>query len=127
MACEPQDLITETGCLNNLLPGQLAAIQTYLLAVMADVSPDPATLLPLANCFACLNSNQLLAINTYLLCLINNNGGGGGGGGAVQVFPLTGSNTPAAVPTGGGIAYNEVGDVWIWNTTLADWEKIISA
>lgn len=50
---------------------------------------------------------------------------GGGGGSVQQVFPIAGSGSPSGVPSGGGYAYNDVGDRWIY--TSSGWEKIASA
>lgn len=55
------------------------------------------------------------------------NSGGGGGGGVGEVVKLTGSNTPGAAPaSGGGIAYNEAGDMWRYDAGTG-WVKFLSA
>lgn len=41
-----------------------------------------------------------------------------------QVYKLAGSATPSATPTGGGIAYNENADVWVWSGAV--WNKIVA-
>jgi hypothetical protein len=117
---DPQDLTTLAACFSQMNSGQLLPIQTYLLAVMAGTSTDPAVLMAASSCFACLNPNQLLAISTYLLTQIS-----GGSSALAEIYPLTGSNTPTATPAGGGLAYNEAGDVWIYSGGA--WSKILTA
>jgi len=72
VTCTTDSLNTAASCFSCLTPPQQLAIQTYLLAVKAGGSTDPATLLNSAKCFTCLTEQQLLAIQAYLLCQIVN-------------------------------------------------------
>lgn len=69
----PAELMTLAKCwLASATPEQRSAIQTYLLAVIAGGSTDPATLLAQAKCFVGLPDKTQQAIQTYLLCQIVN-------------------------------------------------------
>jgi hypothetical protein len=78
-------------------------------------------------CYGCISDKPaalLMLANTIAI----NGGTGGGGSGSGSVVPLTGSNvpTPAQAPaSGGGVAYNEVPNVWVWNATSGAWDQII--
>lgn len=86
---------------------------------MAGTSTDVNTLSLASACFSCLEPQQLLAIQTYLLTTIS----GGGSGGSTEVYALAGAATPVTVPTSGGIAYNAIGQVWVYS---GGWVLIIS-
>lgn len=67
----PSQLAADAECFTACLSTQQhLAIQTYLLALLAEVDPNPDTLAPLAKCFECLTEQQLRAIIVYLLCQV---------------------------------------------------------
>jgi hypothetical protein len=73
LSCTPSDLAAEATCFEcQLSDAQRAAIQTYLLAVIAGGSTDPQTLLTAASQFQNLSGVQLAQIQAYLLCAIVN-------------------------------------------------------
>lgn len=112
----PQAIATAASCYS-CLPDPLAAL-IYLLAQNAGVT-DPQTIATNAACYSCL-PDKMAAI-LYLL----DSGGSAGGSVGDMVF-LTGANVPVAAPASGkGIAYNEVPNVWVWNTTSARWDQIV--
>jgi len=124
VSCDPQSLSTAAGPLMSVPTGMNAALQTYLLAVMAGTSTDPLVLMPLASCFTCLSTQQLAAINTYLLCQIANGGGGGAGGG----ITCSAASDPSGVPTGNcGIWVNlSTGGLWVYNAGAGTWDQFIA-
>lgn len=72
ISCEQNDLLAAAACFaERIPPGQQAALQTYLLAVIAGGSLDPNVLLEEARCFRCADG-MLMEIQTYLLCQIAN-------------------------------------------------------
>lgn len=73
VSCEPADLAEGAKCIDQCVPpGMQTAIQTYLLAIIAGVDPDPATLVSAAKCFACIPPMKQIEIQNYLLCQILN-------------------------------------------------------
>lgn len=68
ISCTAEDLAEAAKCYACLTPKQKEAIKTYLLAVIAGGSTDPATLMEEAKCFLCLTEHQLKAIQVYLTC-----------------------------------------------------------
>jgi hypothetical protein len=93
----------------------------YLLAVQAGIM-DPQTIAENSRCYACIPDKQAAVL--YLLDQISSGGGGGSG----SVVALTGADapTPAQGPaSGGGVAYNEVPNLWVWNTTTSQWDQIV--
>lgn len=84
----------------------------------------PAEIAEQSACYACIPNSQ-----AALLFLANNiSVSGGGGGTTTSIVALTGSNapTPAQGPSsGGGVAYNEVPNLWIWNTSTSQWNQIV--
>ena len=68
--CTADALATAAKCFTCLSPADQAAVQTYLLAVIAGGSTDPATLLASAKCFTCVPDSELKRIQVYLLCAI---------------------------------------------------------
>lgn len=102
------------------IPNQGAAI-IYLLAEISGMS-DVQTIINNSACYQCIPAGLQGAIQIYLLDQI----AAGGGGGIGDIVALTGSNAPAAAPSSGrGIAYNEVPNLWIWNTTSLAWDQIV--
>jgi len=67
-SCLPQDLVNNSVCIECLDQKQQLMAQTYLLALLAGVSPNPGALLASASCFGCLSEKQLLMIQASLLC-----------------------------------------------------------
>ena len=47
------------------------AVELYLLAVIAGVSPDPSALVTASAAFQGLSTQQNASVQTYLLCQIN--------------------------------------------------------
>lgn len=73
ISCEPADLAELAKCFRCLQGDQREAVKTYLLAVIAGGSTDPATLLEAAKCFyAQIPTGMQKAVQTYLLCQIVN-------------------------------------------------------
>lgn len=99
----------------------------YLLNQLANMA-TPQELVTAARCYDCIPVGLRGAVMMYLQDAILAGGSGGCG-----IFPLTFADVPdaQAPPAGcGGIAYNEAGDVWVFNPTADPserWEKIISA
>ena len=71
MTCTAQSLTNAAKSFESLSERESLAVQTYLLAVIAGGSTDPATLLASAKCF-CLDRKKLMQIQDYLLCQIVN-------------------------------------------------------
>lgn len=114
----PQAIATGAECFS-CIPDKWAAL-IYLLATNAGVT-DPQTISTASECYTCI-PDKLAAI----LYLLDNGGGGGGGGGTGDIIALTGTNVPAAAPSSGkGIAYNEAGSMWTWDTTALSWTPIL--
>lgn len=74
VTCTTSALAEAAKCFTCLSPADHAAIQTYLLAVIAGGSTDPATLLASAKCFTCVPDGELKRIGVYLLCQAANGG-----------------------------------------------------
>jgi len=72
VTCTANSLATAAKQFESLSEAQSVAVQTYLLAVIAGGSTNPATLLAAAKCF-CLGERELMQIQDYLLCTIANN------------------------------------------------------
>lgn len=72
IVCQPNDLADLSKCFLCLTEVQREAVKTYLLAVLAGGSTDPATLMESAKCFQCLTPKQLKMLQPYLMCLIAN-------------------------------------------------------
>ena len=71
ISCTPSDLAVAAKCF--CLPsGTQQAINTYLLAVIAGGSTDPATLAIAAKNFQGIPPQILIQIQAYLLCQIVN-------------------------------------------------------
>jgi hypothetical protein len=70
MACTPEELAKAAKCFECLDPKTQNSIQTYLLAVIAGVDPDPSTLAALAKHFQAASPLQLQQMQAYLLCQI---------------------------------------------------------
>jgi len=68
--CSTSTLASNSNCFSYLDQHQQAAIQTYLLAMIAGGSTDPETLAVQAKCFECLSEKELAQIQAYLLCQI---------------------------------------------------------
>lgn len=60
------------ACFRCLSGHDLMALNTYLLAVLAEGSLDPSVLIQAAACFKCLSEMELLQVQAYLLCQLNN-------------------------------------------------------
>jgi len=74
--CSAQALATAAQCFQGCIPdGMQDAVQTYLLAQMANMiagtSTDPNTLAKLASCFRCLDGTHD-SVQTFLLCQMVN-------------------------------------------------------
>lgn len=73
VSCDPKDLMQAAACFDSCIPpGEQAAVQTYLLAVIAGGSLDPKELMAQAKCFKCIPQGMLAEIQAYLLCQIAN-------------------------------------------------------
>lgn len=70
LTCDASDLAEAAKKFTCLSPDMREAVKTYLLAVMAGGSTDPAVLMPLAACFKCVPDQK--ALQNYLLCQILN-------------------------------------------------------
>lgn len=70
-SCKPQDLVNESNCLQCLSEKEQAMVQTYLLAQIAGVAPNPGALLAASSAFQVLSPKQLAMIQASLLCQIN--------------------------------------------------------
>lgn len=71
LSCLPSDLIAAAKCFDCVPKELQPALQTYLLAVIANGSLDPKSLLEQAKCFQFPESIQQ-QIQTMLLCQIVN-------------------------------------------------------
>lgn len=72
MAADPVALNEAARCLYCLEPGELAYVNTYLLATIAGGSTDPQVLLEASRCLECLTPGQLRQVQVYLLNEIAN-------------------------------------------------------
>lgn len=73
ISCDTNDLMANAACFDKCIPpGNQAAVQTYLLAVIAGGSLDPNVLMQQAACFKCIPSGMLKEIQVMLLCNIVN-------------------------------------------------------
>lgn len=72
--CSTDAVMDAAKCFDKCIPpGMQAAVQTYLLAVIAGGSTDPAVLMDQAKCFdKCIPKGMHLAIQDMLLCNIVN-------------------------------------------------------
>lgn len=64
---DPNQLLSDAGCLTCLQPGQLDQIEVYLQSQWA--SADSTTLLEDARCFHCLTFSQLRLVRLYFLAV----------------------------------------------------------
>lgn len=71
MSCEPNDLTELAKCFQCLDEKSAMAVELYLLAVIAGVSPDPSALVTASAAFQGLSTQQNASVQTYLLCQIN--------------------------------------------------------
>lgn len=69
--CDPNALLDAAKCFRCVPDGMQAAVQTFLLAVIAGGSTDPEVLMKQAACFRCADGMQA-EIQTMLLCQIVN-------------------------------------------------------
>lgn len=116
-------LTSEAACIDRCIPkGMAMAVQILLLQELAGNTMNPSELTAAAACYdRCIPKGQQPAVIIYLLDQIN----GGGGAGSQEVFALSGSDVPVAVPaSGNGMAYNEDGSVWIYSGGA--WAQIIA-
>ena len=118
-----QALASASPCFACIPKGYRDAVLIYLLATLAGVT-DVATLVSNARCYDCIPKGFRDAVIIYLQDAINTSGGGGGG--ATEVFSLLGGASPGVVPTGSGVAYNENGQLWVWNQFAGTWEQLIA-
>lgn len=70
MACDPKTLAADAAPFAVYSEGEHMAVQTYLLAVLAGGSTDPATLVAAAKGFAALDAATLQQVQASLLCSI---------------------------------------------------------
>ena len=87
---------------------------------------SPAEIAAESSCFSCI-PDPLRSL-VFLANAIAVNGGSGGGGANGSIVPLTGSNTPTPAQgpaSGGAVAYNEVPNLWTWNTSLSQWDQLV--
>lgn len=114
----PQAIVDGATCFT-CIPDKLSAL-LYLLANNAGVT-DLQTIIDGARCYSCIPDKW-----AAILYLLDNGGGGGGGGASGNIVALTGANVPVAAPaSGSGVAYNEVPNFWVWNTTTLAWDNIV--
>lgn len=69
---DPNALLDAANCFRCIPPGEQAAVQTYLLAVIAGGSLDPNELMQQAKCFKCIPTGMLPEVMAMLLCNIAN-------------------------------------------------------
>lgn len=127
--CSPQDLLNVGKCFACLTPYQLELVKTALLCqILQNSNPvatcDAQTLLNSAKCLECLTTAQLALIQTQLLCEILGSGGVGGGTGSVLCSQ---ASDPVTAPTGDcGLFYRrDNGNLWYWDSVLAQWILLI--
>lgn len=72
MSCVPNDLAEASKAFQGLDAVQRQAADTYLLAVIAGGSTDPAVLVEESKSFTGLSTQQTQVIQAYLLCQIAN-------------------------------------------------------
>lgn len=74
ISCEPADLIDAAKCMDRCVPpGLQLAIQTMLLANIAQDTRSPQELANAARCFfSCIPPGEQLAVQNMLLCAISN-------------------------------------------------------
>lgn len=68
VSCEPSDLTTAAKCFSCMTQQQREAAKVYLLAVLAEVDPDPVAIMRGAACFMDIPVPQLIAMQNYLWC-----------------------------------------------------------
>jgi hypothetical protein len=94
------------------IEGDPAFLETYLIALLAEVNPDPNTLSTGMACWNCLSEVELIAIQNYLLCLL--------------AGTLTCTADALAQQS---LAYQQIQDVylnWIQTYLLAVWAQTFS-
>ena len=69
--CDTSTVAELSACFSCLTKAQRDVVKTYLLAVIAGGSLDPATLMADAACFQCLTPRQLQLLEPYLMCIIS--------------------------------------------------------
>ena len=124
--CDTSTVAELSACFSCLTKAQRDMVKTYLLAVIAGGSLDPATLMADAACFQCLTPRQLQLLEPYLMCIIS--------GGVVpppvaNCSDLSGSGDPTGVTTpdfSGQLYHDTVADSYYRSTgtTSADWTAI---
>ena len=70
-SCNPKDLVASAACVQCLSEKQQLMVQTYLLALLANVPVIPENLLAASSAFQVLSEKQLAMIQASLLCQIN--------------------------------------------------------
>jgi hypothetical protein len=72
LSCDPSDLALSAKDFQKLQPELKRQIDTYLLAVIAGVTPDPSAMALAAKDFQNVAPEDLIRLQVYLLCQIVN-------------------------------------------------------
>jgi len=67
-SCLAADLVVDAKCFRCIPGHKFPSVTTYLLSVVAGVSPNPQSLMAAASCFLCLNPLDLMRVQGHLLC-----------------------------------------------------------
>lgn len=128
VSTDPATLLTNSADFQKLSPHQLLAVRAYTLAVMANVSTDPAVLLGLAETagFTKLSKDQLVAVTNYVGVVNTNNGSAG-----TATANSSGSGSPEGVVTASpGASYwdstAKIGYVKDTGTGNTGWREVIA-
>ncbi len=70
-SCAPGDLLSAAAAFEKLSDRELQVCATYLLALAAGGSADPAVILNSARAFNKVSPEGLLQMQVYLLCVAN--------------------------------------------------------
>jgi hypothetical protein len=66
--CDPAAIVAASKCFGCIPKSERAAVELYLLAVLAKGSLDPATLVSQSKCFSCVPREMREAVQIMLLC-----------------------------------------------------------
>lgn len=111
-------------CIDCGIPsGMRLSVLIYLWSQIAGVT-DVQTLINNSRCYDCgIPSGMRESVLIYLGDAILANGGGSGN---QEVWSLLNNDTPTMiVPVDSGVAYNEIGQLWVWNKYSLIWELVI--
>jgi hypothetical protein len=68
--CDPAALTRAAACMDCIPKSERAAVELYLLAVLAKGSLDPATLVRAARCMNCIPRSERENVKLYLMCQV---------------------------------------------------------